>query len=109
MAFILFANLICKSGKSSSDLVRPLRKYYASGEINSKVSDIDSVISKIKKLYDDGNMFELDGLSVEYSDWWFNVRASNTEPLLRLIVEADDLQKMERKRDELLALIRGEN
>ena len=52
-------------------------------------------------------MFELDGVSVEYSDWWFNVRASNTEPLLRLIVEADTLELMESKKDELLAIIRG--
>ena len=52
-------------------------------------------------------MFELDGISVEYSNWWFNVRASNTEPLLRLIVEAADQATMEEKRDELLALIRG--
>lgn len=52
-------------------------------------------------------MFELDGISVEYSDWWFNVRSSNTEPLLRLIVEAKDKATMEAKRDELLKLIRG--
>ncbi|MBO5959965.1 MAG: phosphomannomutase/phosphoglucomutase, partial [Lentisphaeria bacterium] len=57
--------------------------------------------------YADGNQFELDGISVEYSDWWFNVRSSNTEPLLRLIVEAKDPVKMAEKRDELLALIRG--
>lgn len=52
-------------------------------------------------------MFELDGISVEYSNWWFNVRSSNTEPLLRLIVEAKDKETMEEKRDELLKIIRG--
>ncbi len=107
LAFLMLANLICKTGKTSSDLVRPLRKYHASGEVNSKVADVDAVISEIKGKYTDGNMFELDGISVEYDDWWFNVRASNTEPLLRLIVEAEDKEKMESKRDELLGIIRG--
>ena len=56
--------------------------------------------------YADGHMFELDGISSEYDNWWFNVRASNTEPLLRLIVEADTPELMAEKRDELLAIIR---
>ena len=107
LAFIKLANLICKTGKKVSDLVAPLRKYFASGEINSKVADVPSVLAKIKAKYSDGRMFELDGISVEYSDWWFNVRSSNTEPLLRLIVESKTKAQMEAKRDELLALIRG--
>jgi len=107
LAFIMLANLICKTGKSSSELVAPLRKYYASGEINSKVTDADAIINTIKSTYTDGNMFELDGISVEYDDWWFNVRSSNTEPLLRLIVEAEDKAKMQEKRDALLKIIRG--
>ena len=65
------------------------------------------ILERIRTKYSDGHMFELDGISVEYSDWWFNVRASNTEPLLRLIVEAKDKATMEEKRDELLKLIRG--
>ena len=107
LALIKLANLICKTGKKVSELVKPLRKYFASGEINSKVADTKVILDKIRKKYSDGHMFELDGISVEYSDWWFNVRASNTEPLLRLIVEAKDKATMEAKRDELLALIRG--
>ncbi|MCK5843960.1 MAG: hypothetical protein KAG97_04575 [Victivallales bacterium] len=107
LAFIMLANLIIKTGSTSSELLAPLRKYNASGEINSKVADVDVVLKTIKNKYIDGRMFELDGISVEYDDWWFNVRASNTEPLLRLIVEADDCSKMESKRDELLAVIRG--
>lgn len=107
LAFIKLANLICKTGRKVSDLVAPLRKYFASGEINSKVADVPAVLAKIKAKYADGHMFELDGISVEYSDWWFNVRSSNTEPLLRLIVEAKTKVRMEEKRDELLALIRG--
>ena len=107
LAFVKFANLICKSGKASSELVAPLRKYAFSGEINSKVADTQIVLDKLKTEYADGNQFELDGLSVEYPDWWFNVRASNTEPLLRLIVEADTEEIMEQKRDAILAVIRG--
>ncbi|MCI7643211.1 MAG: phosphomannomutase/phosphoglucomutase [Lentisphaeria bacterium] len=107
LAMIKFANLICKSGKSASELVAPLRKYFASGEINSKVEDVKPILAAIKAKYTDGKMFELDGISVEYDNWWFNVRSSNTEPLLRLIVEADTRELMEVKRDELLKLIRG--
>ena len=107
LAMIMLANLICKTGKKVSDLVAPLRKYFSSGEINSKVADVAPILDEIRSRYADGNMFELDGVSVEYSDWWFNVRASNTEPLLRLIVEADSLELMESKKDELLGIIRG--
>lgn len=107
LAFVSLANLICKSGKPLSELVAPLRKYYASGEINSKVADPAVILAEIKSKYNDGKMFELDGISVEYDNWWFNVRSSNTEPLLRLIVEAKDQATMEAKRDELLAMIRS--
>jgi len=107
LAFVKFANLICKSGKTSSELVAPLRKYAFSGEINSKVIDSDAILAELKEKYADGKQFELDGLSVEYPSWWFNVRSSNTEPLLRLIVEADEQSQMESKRDEILAIIRG--
>ena len=107
LAIIKLANLICKSGKTVSELVKPLKKYSQSGEINSKVADVKAILDKIRAKYADGRMFELDGISVEYSDWWFNVRASNTEPLLRLIVEAKDKATMEAKRDEILSVIRS--
>ncbi len=107
LAFLMLANLICKTGKRTSELLAPLRKYFSSGEINSKVADVPSVIAQIRSKFSDGRLFELDGVSVEYKDWWFNVRASNTEPLLRLIVEADSKQKMEARRGELLKIIRS--
>ena len=107
LAFIMLSNLICKKNMPVSELVKPLRKYFSSGEINSKVADVAPILDTIRSRYADGNMFELDGVSSEYPCWWFNVRASNTEPLLRLIVEADTLELMESKRDELLAIIRG--
>ena len=107
LAVIKLANLICKKNQKVSDLVAPLRKYYSSGEINSKVADVAPILAQIKKDYADGNMFELDGISVEYKDWWFNIRCSNTEPLLRLIVEAEKKEDMEMHRDALLKIIRG--
>ncbi len=107
LAMLKLANLVCKKNRKVSELVAPLKIYSSSGEINSKVADVKSVLEKIKKQHSDGRMFELDGISVEYKDWWFNVRASNTEPLLRLIVEARDRKTMEEKRDALLKIIRG--
>ena len=107
LAMIKLANLICAKNRPVCELVKPLRKYFSSGEINSKVADVKPILEQIRTNYADGHMFELDGISSEYSDWWFNVRASNTEPLLRLIVEAKTPEKMAAKRDELLKLIRG--
>ena len=106
LAFIMLANLICKSGKKVSELVKPLQKYFSSGEINSKVADVAPILAEIKSKYADGNTYELDGFSSEYPTWHFNVRSSNTEPLLRLIVEADTEAEMIARRDELLAIIR---
>ena len=107
LAMVKLANLICKTNKKVSELVAPLRKYFSSGEINSRVQNVKPILDAIRKKYSDGHLFELDGISSEYKNWWFNVRSSNTEPLLRLIVEADSKELMEEKRDELLKIIRG--
>ncbi len=107
LAFIMLANLICKKKQPVHELVAPLCKYFSSGEINSKVAATGPILDELKKRYADGHVFELDGVSVEYPEWWFNVRASNTEPLLRLIVEADTRERMEAERDKLLKIIRG--
>jgi phosphomannomutase len=109
LAFIMLANLICKSNKTSSELVNPLRKYYSSGEINSTVKDSGLILDELKEKYGSGHIFELDGVSVEFENWWFNVRTSNTEPLLRLIVEADSEDFMEAKKDEILKIIRKQS
>lgn len=106
LAFLKFANLICSTRGKASELITPLKKYYATGEINSEVKDVKTVLAKIRQKYSDGKMLELDGLTVEYGSWWFNVRSSNTEPLLRLNLEASTRADMEKKRDELLQLIR---
>ncbi len=108
LAMIKLANLICKKNKTVRELTAPLRKYYASGEINSKVEDVDAVITILKEKYSYAkNTFELDGYSFEFDDWWFNVRCSNTEPLLRLNLEAHTEEKMRHKRNEILAIIRS--
>jgi len=107
LAFLLLANLVCKSGKTVAELVKPLRKYYASGEINSKVKDVPKVLKTLKETFSDAHIFELDGISFEYEKWWFNVRSSNTEPLLRLNLEADTEAKMIQERDRILEIIRS--
>jgi phosphomannomutase len=107
LATLCVANLVSASDRPLSELVRPLRRYAASGEINSEVADTAAVLARLKATYADGRLATLDGISVEYADWWFNVRASNTEPFIRLNLEAKTPDLMARKRDEVLALIRA--
>jgi phosphomannomutase len=97
-----------ESDQTISQLLAPFKRYVASGEVNSKVADSAQVIKVIREKYAalaEFKIDELDGLTVSTSTWWFNVRASNTEPLLRLNVEADTAENMAAHRDELLALI----
>jgi phosphomannomutase len=108
---LLILELMSKKNQSLSDLLRPLReKYFISGEINTKVASMDDVPKKLEAIeghYRDARIARLDGLSVDYPDWHFNVRGSNTEPLLRLNLEATTPQQMVQKRDEVLSVIRG--
>ena len=106
---LLILELLSVKEKRLSELLAPLRgKYFISGEINSEVADQDAKMNEIAERWSDGEVSWLDGVSVDYDDWHFNVRPSNTEPLLRLnlesLVSQDD---MEQKRDEVLALIRS--
>ena len=90
-----------------SELLGAFRsKYFISGEINSEVTDSDAKMRELEERYSDGEVTHVDGVSVDYDDWHFNVRASNTEPLVRLNLEAYTRAEMERRRDEVLALIR---
>ncbi len=94
--------------KKKSEVVKPLRKYHQSGEINSTVDDPDRIIAMLAEQHNAAtNISHLDGLRIEYKNHWFNVRKSNTEPLLRLNVEAREREHMESVRDELLNSIRG--
>ena len=90
-----------------SDLVSSLDRYAASGEINTKVDDTAAVIERVAAAYPDAAQDRLDGLTVDFGDWWFNLRASNTEPLLRLNLEAADRDACDDRVAEVLALITG--
>jgi phosphomannomutase len=108
---LMLLELMSVKGQSLADLLAPLKaKYFISGEINTKVASMDVVSAKLDGLarqYADGRVSHLDGVSVEYRDWHFNVRPSNTEPLLRLNLEATTPEVMEKKRDEVLGFIRS--
>lgn len=93
--------------RTISQILAEFQRYRPSGEINSTVADQNAVIEQIAAAYDANAQDRLDGLTVTADSWWFNVRASNTEPLLRLNVEGDDMATMERIRDEVLALVRA--
>ncbi len=106
---LLILELVAKAGQTLSELLEPYRStYFISGEINSEVADPDGRIEAIAAKYADARITRLDGISVDYDDWHFNVRSSNTEPLLRLCLESlVSAADMERRRDEVLELIRS--
>ena len=108
---MLMLELMSKKGQTLHQLVQPLReKYFISGEINTKVGDMSLVQTKLDELaarYSGGATYTLDGFSAEFPEWHFNVRGSNTEPMLRLNLEAKTQQQMEQKRDEVLGVIRS--
>jgi phosphomannomutase len=108
---LLILELMSRKGQTLRELLEPLReKYFISGEINTRVSDMQVMQKKLDGLaakYTDGRVYTLDGVSAEFPDWHFNVRASNTEPMLRLNLEAVTPELMETKRDEVLAFIRS--
>jgi phosphomannomutase len=107
--FLLMLELISRKGQKLSEILAPLRaKYFITGELNTPVSDVALKLQEIKEHYaGEGKISHLDGVSVDAEDWHFNVRPSNTEPLLRLNLEAKSEELMESKRDEVLALIRS--
>src|SRR5262249_31030334 len=105
---LLVLEMLSGTGTRLSELLAPLRStYFISGELNSKVADVESALARIEERYRDGEITKMDGISVDYPDWHFNVRPSNTEPLLRLNLEAYSKSEMERQRDEVLEVIRG--
>ena len=108
--FLLMLELISKKGRPLSEIVAALRsRYFITGEINTPVADVPLKLQELKERYgaEGGRISHLDGISIDFDDWHFNVRPSNTEPLLRLNLEATSEELMERKRDEVLAVIRS--
>ena len=98
-------NYLRETGKPLSELVAPLKRYFATGEINFKVEDKEGMIRQLAEIFSDGEIDYLDGVTVQFEDWWFNVRPSNTEPYLRLVLEARSRKLMDEKRDLLLGIL----
>ena len=109
IAFLSILELLSAANKPVSEVLAPLDPYVRSGEINSEVADIKAVMAAVEERYRaaGATIDKLDGLTVELPDWWFNLRASNTQPLLRLNVEAGNNAELRAKTDEVLAIVRG--
>jgi phosphomannomutase len=107
--FLVMLELLSKADRPLSELLVPFReRYFLTGEINTPVADVALKLQELKERYaSEGRISHLDGISIDADDWHFNVRPSNTEPLLRLNLEARSQELMERKRDEVLELIRS--
>jgi phosphomannomutase len=107
--FLLMLEIVSRKGEKLSEILHPFReRYFITGELNTPVPDVASKLAELEQRFGrEGVVSHLDGVSVDAADWRFNVRPSNTEPLLRLNLEARSQELMERKRDEVLAVIRG--
>jgi phosphomannomutase len=109
IALLIMLELVSVEAKPLSEILKPLDHRYRSGEINSTVSDVQGKMHALEEHFgkEAKSIDHTDGITLDFGDWWFNVRPSNTEPLLRLNVEADSKELMEQKRDEVLAFIRS--
>lgn len=105
LACILVLNQLSKEGLSLKGAADPLRRYYGTGEINFRVDDKAALMKKIEDDYSDGEIDHLDGVTITFPDWWVNVRPSNTEPYLRMCLEADVDSVMQEKKAELIAIL----
>ena len=105
---IWMLNFLSAKNKPLSASVEPLKKYRSTGEINMRVRDKEPIFVALEKVYSDATIDYLDGLTVQYKSWWFNLRPSNTEPVIRLNMEAADLKTLEGKKDEVLRIIKDE-
>jgi len=105
--FVIFKILeeISKTGKKISQLVKPFKKYFHSGEINFEIKNKKKVLKTLEKRFKKGKVLKIDGLRVDFPDWWFNARPSHTEPVLRLVVESKNKKLMEEKKKEISSLI----
>ena len=103
IAMVLMLNLLSAEAQPFSAIVKPLRRYYHTGEINFQVEDKDARLEEIARAFSDGSISHVDGVTVEYPDWWFNVRKSNTEPLVRLTLEAKTPELRDKGKAKLMA------
>lgn len=109
IAFLVLLQIISKDGHKVSEIIKKLTPYAKGAELNFKVENKETILEKVKDKYKDGEQDFLDGITVEYKDWWFNVRPSNTEPLLRLTIEADNKSILDIKTKELKNFISSKN
>jgi phosphomannomutase len=105
MAFMKMLGIVSKAGKPLSQIIKPLQRYSTTGEINFVVQDKDAKIREIASAFGDGKISWLDGITVEYPEWWFNVRKSNTEPLLRLVLEGNTKEIRDKGYERVRALV----
>jgi phosphomannomutase len=105
LAMVEILNLLHQTGKPLSELVAPLRRYAKSPEINFEVEDKQGKIEELARRYSDAKIDYLDGITISYDDWWANVRPSNTEPFLRLVLEARTPEELERHKHELFGML----
>ncbi len=106
LAMVQMINLLSIHDQPLSQLIKPLGRYYSTGEVNIRVNRPEAIMTALMSAFSDGSIDHLDGLSIDYPSWWFNLRLSNTEPLIRLNLEADTKSGMDRKKDEVLHILR---
>ena len=106
LALSYVLGLFSDQEKPFSELLRPYQKYANSGELNFRIQDWDGLLEKLKEIYKDGEQRFIDGFSAEYPDWWFNIRPSKTEPLVRLVIEANSQEILEREKAKLLNILK---
>lgn len=109
IAFLTMLELLSRENVSLSRYLEPLDTRFRSGEINSQVTDVQGTLDRVRSSYQDGAIDTLDGLTISYPTWWFNLRASNTQPLVRLNVEADTERELTQRTEQLLAAVRGDS
>ena len=107
IALLVCLELLSKSDRALHEIIKAINPYFRSGEINSKVDSAKAKIDAVAEYFSNGNQDRLDGLTVTYDDFWFNLRPSNTEPLIRLNVEANSKDLLDRKTDEILKIVRS--
>jgi phosphomannomutase len=105
IALVMVLKLLSKAGKPFSEVLAPLRRYHMTGEVNFEVEDKDAKIRELAEAFPDGEIDDLDGVTVQYPDWWFNVRKSNTEPLLRLNLEGMTEEAFHKGRERVMKIL----
>ncbi|MGD0785268.1 MAG: phosphomannomutase/phosphoglucomutase [Sedimentisphaerales bacterium] len=105
ITFVHMINILSSADEPVSELVKPLRRYYASGEINFAVDEKEEMMKELKRKYSQGEADDLDGITIQFKDWWFNCRPSNTEPLLRLNIEAKTKDLLDKQLKEMETIL----